>query len=92
MHFTMVMCSVVLFLVANYFNDDNSYTTNQIISQPKTLFDGVVGGGWGRVEERSVSSKVKLQSWQIGKLICCFVLELEFLIDIHQCNYLPSNS
>ena len=57
MHFTMVMCSVVLpFLVANYFNYDNSYTTNQIISQPKTLFDGVVGGEWGRVEERSVSS------------------------------------
>ena len=57
MHFTMVMCSVVLlFLVANYFNYDNSYTTNQIINQPKTLFDGVVAGGWGRVEERSVSS------------------------------------
>ena len=80
-------------MVANYFNDDNSYTTNQIISQPKTLFDGVVGGGggWGEGggEERFFLGKTSVvANWQINLL---FVLELEFLTDIHQCNYLPSN-
>ena len=35
-----------------------------------------------------VCSMVK--SWQIGRLICCFVLELEYLTDINRCsNYLP---
>ena len=41
-----MMCSVVL--AANYFSNYNIYTTNQLISQPKTSFDGGGGGGGGR--------------------------------------------
>ena len=53
-------------------------------ANPKPSFDGR-----GEGEERRVSSQVKRQPWQIGKLICCFVLELEFLTFITATTYLP---
>ena len=35
-------------MAANYFNDYNSYTTNQLNSQAKTAFDGGRGVRGGR--------------------------------------------
>ena len=76
-------------LGANYFNDYNSYTTNHLICQPKTAFDG--GGGGGGVvggvggEERLFLGKPA----GVGKLICCFVLKLEYLIFFTAVTYLP---
>jgi len=57
-------------LVANYFNDYNNYTTNQIISQPKTSFDrGWVGVGGGE-ESFFFGKTAVVANWQINLLFC----------------------
>ena len=81
MHFTLILhiddvqCSASCWLL--------TISTIAIVIQPiKSSANlshhlmGVGGGGGGeagRWEERRVCSLVKLQSWQIGKLICCLV-------------------
>ena len=56
-------------LAVNYFIDYNSYTTNKIVSRPKTSFDEGEGGVtvW---EERSIlflGKTAVVANWQIGK-------------------------
>ena len=76
-------------LAANYFNKYNSYTTNQPISQPKTSFGGGEGG-WGVVGVVVGGERLFLgKTAGVGKLICCFVLKLEYLIFFTAVTYLP---
>ena len=77
-------------LAANYFNNYNSYTTNKPISQLKTSFGGGEGEGWGVVGVVGGGERLFLgKTAGVGKLICCFVLKLEYLIFFTAVTYLP---
>ena len=70
-------------------------TVIQLIKSSANLRHHLMGRGEG---ERGVGGEERLflgKTACCGKLanfkICCFVLELEFLPDIHHCNNLPSH-